>query len=181
MNHSSFNHGTKPKQNQKYIMLHDTEMKQDAQTVINSWKNAGTGVAAHFVIDRDGTIIQAVELDVIAHHAGFGGPGNYDSKFNVGNNDGKGNGDDLVGTVPLSGYTSYGMNSYSIGIEMCHVNGEDYPIAQLEALDKVIAYIDSYYGFESEIIDHKAWRPSNSDTDLKFSTYLNNYKTLRHY
>lgn len=181
MKDSSFNHGTKPKENQKYIMLHDTEMAENAETVVNSWKNSGNGVAAHFVIDRDGTIIQAVDLDVIAHHAGYGGPGNYDSKFNVGNNDGQGNGDDLVGTQPLSGYTSYGMNSYSIGIEMCHVNGEEYPIELLKSLDKVIAYIDSYYGFKSEIIDHKAWRPSNSDTDAKFSTYLNNYKSLRHY
>lgn len=183
INDSSFNHGSKSKDNQKYIMLHDTEMSQDAKTVVQSWKNSGSGVAAHFVIDRDGTIIQAVDLDVIAHHAGWGGPGNFDSKFGVGNNDGKGNGDDLVGTskVGYSGYTSYGMNSYSVGIEMCHVNGETYPEAQLIALDKVIAYIDSYYGFQSEIIDHKAWRPSNSDTDINFYNYLNNYKKLRHH
>lgn len=183
MNDSSFNHGTKPKSNQKYIMLHDTEMSQDAKTVVQSWKNSGSGVAAHFVVDRDGTIIQAVDLDTITHHAGWGGPGNYDAKFSVGNNDGKGNGDDLVGTskAGYASYTSYGMNSYSIGIEMCHVNGETYPSAQLEAVDKVIAYIDSYYGFKSTIIVHKDWRPSNSDTDVKFATYLNNYKTLRHH
>lgn len=180
---TSFNHGTKSKSNQKYIMLHDTEMSQDAKTVVQSWKNSGNGIAAHFVVDRDGTVIQAVDLDTITHHAGWGGPGDYDTKFGVGNNDGKGNGDDLVGTSKsgYASYTSYGMNSYSIGIEMCHVNGEDYPEAQLEAVDKVIAYIDSYYGFKSTIIDHKEWRPSNSDTDSKFATYLNNYKTLRHH
>lgn len=185
MNDASFNHGTKPKTNQKYIVLHDTEMSQDAETVVESWKNSNKGVAAHFVVDRDGTIVQAVDLDVIAHHAGPGGPGNYDEKFGVGNNDGKGNGDDLIGNPTGTGnyanYTSYGMNSYSIGIEMCHVNGEEYPSSQLDAVDKVIAYIDSYYGFNSTIIDHKEWRPSNSDTDSKFSTYLNNYKTLRHH
>lgn len=181
MNDASFNHGTKPKENQKYIMLHDTEMSQNAETVVNSWKNTGSGVAAHFVIDRDGTIIQAVDLDTIAHHAGFGGPGDYDSKFGVGNNDGKGNGDDLIGTIPLTGFTSYGMNSYSVGIEMCHVNGEDYPIEQLKSLDKVIMYIDTYFGYKSTIIDHKTWRPSNSDTDSKFATYLENYKNLRHH
>jgi len=179
---SSFNHGVKPKSNQKYIMLHDTEMSQNAQTVVQSWKSSGSGVAAHFVIDRDGTIIQAVDLDTIAHHAGFGGPGNYDSKFGVGSNNRKGTGDDLVGqfsSSSWSGYTSYGMNSYSIGIEMCHVNGESYPEAQLEAVDKVIAYIDSYFGKQSTIIDHKDWRPSNSDTDKNFSTYLSNYKSKR--
>lgn len=178
---SSFNHGNKSVQ--KYIMLHDTEMSQNAKTVVQSWKNSGNGVAAHFVVDRDGTVIQAVDLNTISHHAGWGGPGDFDSKFGVGNNDGKGNGDDLKGqkTTGWESYTSYGMNSYSVGIEMCHVNGEEYPEAQLNALDKVIEYIDSYFGFQSTIIDHKAWRPSNSDTDSKFATYLNNYKTLRHH
>lgn len=183
MNHSSFNHGTKSRSNQKYIMLHDTEMSVNAEAVINSWKNTGNGVAAHFVIDRDGTIIQAVDLDTITHHAGWGGPGNFDQKFGVGNNDGKGNGDDLVGTSKsgYESYTSYGMNSYSVGIEMCHVGGENYPEAQLNSLDSLILYIDSYFGFKSTIIDHKDWRPSNSDTDVKFSTYLNNYKVNRHH
>ena len=178
-NDPSFNHGIKPIANQKYIDLHDTEMSQDANTVVSSWKNSKQGKAAHFVIDRDGSIIQAVDMDVITHHAGWGGPGNFDEKFGVGNNDGKGNGDDLVNTVPLSGYTSYGMNSYSIGIEICHVGGESYTEAQFEALDKLIQYIDSYYGFESTIIDHKTWRPSNSDVDNSFP--LEKYKTDRHH
>ena len=55
----------------------------------------------------------------------------------------------------------------------------DYPEAQLEALDGLIAYIDSYYGFESEIIDHKAWRSGNSDTSEEFSAYLENYQERR--
>ena len=42
---------------------------------------------------------------------------------------------------------------------MVHVGGSgDYPQAQLEALDSLIAYIDTHYGFESEIIYQKAWR-----------------------
>lgn len=183
MNNSSFNHGTKTKENQKYIMLHDTEVDASPENIVNSWANSKNGVAAHFVVGRDGSIVQAVELDVITHHAGFGGPGNYDSKFGVGNNDKKGNGDDLVGqnSGQWNGYTSYGMNSYSIGIEMVHVGGQDYPEVQLNAVDKVIAYIDSYYGKKSTIIDHKDWRPSNSDTDSKFATYLSNYKSSRHH
>ena len=72
------------------------------------------------------------------------------------------------------------MNSYSIGIEMVHVGGEgDYPEAQLKALDKLIEYIDGYYGFNSEIIDHKAWRRGNSDTSPEFEKYLKNYKKFR--
>lgn len=183
MNNASFNHGAKTKENQKYIMLHDTEVDASPENIVNSWANSKNGVAAHFVVGRDGSIVQAVELDVITHHAGFGGPGNYDSKFGVGNNDKKGNGDDLVGqnSGQWNGYTSYGMNSYSIGIEMVHVGGQDYPEVQLNAVDKVIAYIDSYYGKKSTIIDHKDWRPSNSDTDSKFATYLSNYKSSRHH
>ena len=67
-----------------------------------------------------------------------------------------------------------------MGIELVHRGGEgDYPEAQLEALDGLIAYIDSYYGFESEIIDHKAWRSGNSDTSEEFSAYLENYQERR--
>lgn len=72
------------------------------------------------------------------------------------------------------------MNSYSIGIELVHVGGSgEYPTAQLEALDRLIAYIDEYYGFESAITDHKAWRSGNSDTSAEFSTYLANYQAIR--
>lgn len=183
INHASFNHGTKPKENQKYIMLHDTEIDASPENIVSSWANSGSGTAAHFVVGRDGTIVQAVELDVITHHAGFGGPGNFDSKYGVGSNNRQGTGDDLKGQVTkgYEGYTSYGMNSYSIGIEMVHVGGQDYPEAQLNAVDKVIAYIDTYYGKQSTIIDHKDWRPSNSDTDSKFATYLANYKSTRHH
>lgn len=63
---------------------------------------------------------------------------------------------------------------------MVHVGGSgDYPEAQLEALDGLIAYIDAYYGFESEIIDHKAWRTGNSDTSPEFAEYLANYQDHR--
>ena len=72
------------------------------------------------------------------------------------------------------------MNSYSIGIEMVHVSGSGYyPPAQLEAVDNLIAYIDAYYGFESQIIDHKAWRSGNSDTSPEFAGYFANYKDHR--
>ena len=176
----SFIHGTKPVQNQQYIMIHDTEGEGEPINVAQSWSNSNNGaVAAHFVIGRDGHIVQCGELDQILHHAGWGGPGDYDDIFDVGNNDGTGDGDDLVGVVPLDGYTSYGMNSHSIGIELVHVGGQDYPDEQLEALDALIAYIDDYYGFEAEIIDHKTWRPSNSDTDMNFAPYLESYQDHR--
>ena len=86
-------------------------------------------------------------------------------------------------TAPQSEYlTACGMNAFSVGIEMIHVGGEGwYPEAQLEALDKLIAYIDAYYGFESTIIDHKMWAYGNSDTSPEFAGYLANYQTQRHH
>ena len=63
---------------------------------------------------------------------------------------------------------------------MVHVGGSgDYPEAQLDALDGLIAYIDAYYGFESDIIDHKAWRTGNSDTSKEFAPYLAAYQDHR--
>ena len=172
----SFVHGEKPASCQKYIMLHDTEGNNDASSVISGWDNNGNLVAAHFVVNKDGSIWQCVPLDKIAHHAGFGDTG-HNAQFGVEDE----SRDDKKGTVPIgSSFADYGMNSWSVGIEIVHVGGSgDYPEAQLVALDSLIAYIDAYYGFESEITDHKAWRSGNSDTSAEFATYLANYKSMR--
>ena len=173
---TSFSHGSKPAECQKYIVLHDTEGAADAASVISWWDASGNGVAAHFVVNKDGTIIQCVALDEIAHHAGYGDTG-HNAAFGVEDE----SRDDKVGTTPIGSWASdYGMNSYSIGIEMVHMGGEGaYPEEQLAALDGLIAYIDAYYGFESEIIDHKAWRTGNSDTSPEFAEYFANYKEYR--
>lgn len=172
----SFVHGDKPASCQKYIMLHDTEGSNDAASVISGWDNSGNFVAAHFVINKDGSIWQCVPLDKIAHHAGYGDTG-HNAQFGVDDE----SRDDKRGTVSIgSSFADYGMNSWSIGIEIVHVGGSgDYPEAQLVALDSLIAYIDAYYGFESEITDHKAWRSGNSDTSAEFASYLANYKAKR--
>ncbi len=175
---SSFVHGDKPASCQKYIMLHDTEGSAGASSVIESWDASGNMVAAHFIVNKDGSIWQCVPLDKITHHAGFGDTG-HNASFGVSDE----SRDDKEGTTSIgSDYADYGMNSYSVGIEMVHVGGgEGYPEAQLEALDGLIAYIDAYYGFESEIVDHKAWRTTNSDTSEEFAGYLANYKASRHH
>ena len=172
----SFVHGDKGPKYQKYIVLHDTEGDGDAQGVIDYWDGADNGVAAHFVVNKDGSIMQCVPLDKIAHHAGFGDTG-HNEKYGVEDE----SRDDKVGTTEIGEWASdYGMNSYSIGIEMVHVGGEgDYPEKQLKAVDGLIAYIDAYYGKESEIIDHKAWRTGNSDTSEEFADYLENYQDHR--
>ncbi|WP_232001597.1 N-acetylmuramoyl-L-alanine amidase [Slackia heliotrinireducens] len=172
----SFVHGEKGAEYQKYIVLHDTEGEGSAAGVVAYWDGNGAGVAAHFIINKDGTIVQCVPLDKITHHAGFGDTG-HNELYGVQDE----SRDDKMGTVPIGDWAAdYGMNSYSIGIEMVHVGGSgDYPEAQLEALDGLIAYIDAYYGFESAIIDHKAWRTGNSDTSPEFAGYLSNYQDHR--
>jgi len=178
----SFVHGEKPPKFQKYIVLHDTEGDGDASGIVNYWDENGRGVAAHFIVNKDGSIVQCVDLDKIAHHAGYGDNG-HNELYNVPDE----SRDDKVGTTEIGDWAQdYGMNSYSVGIEMVHVGGEgDYPIEQLEALDGPIAYIDAYYeeqtveGFRSQIIDHKTWRSGNSDTSEEFAQYLANYRVNR--
>lgn len=172
----SFVHGDKGPEFQKYIVLHDTESDGPASGVIDYWDGNGRGVAAHFVVAKDGSIVQCVPLDKITHHAGYGDTG-HNELYGVEDE----SRDDKVGASPIGDWASdYGMNSYSVGIEMIHVGGSgDYPEEQLQALDKLIAYIDAYYGFESKIIDHKAWRSGNSDTSPEFAEFLANYQDHR--
>ena len=171
-----FDHGEKGPEHQKYIMLHDTEGESAPQDVVDFWDGNGHLVAAHFVVGKDGSIVQCVPLDRIAHHAGFGDAG-HNALFGVEDE----SRDDKRGVVPIGDWApDYGMNSHSVGIELVHVGGAgEYPQAQLEALDALIAYIDAYYGFESAVTDHKAWRSGNSDTSPEFAAYLNNYQTTR--
>lgn len=173
-----FDHGEKGAKFQKYIVLHDTEGSGDADSVISGWLSDGRFIASHFIVNKDGSVVQCVPLDRIAHHAGFGDTG-HNERFGVTDE----SRDDKRGTTPIgSDHADYGMNSYSIGIEMVHVGGESYPEAQLKAVDTLIAYIDAYYNNESVIIDHKMWRTGNSDTSQEFAGYLENYKDHRtHY
>ena len=117
-------------------------------------------------------------MDRIAHHAGFGNAGHNDLYGIV--EDGR---DDMRGTSPIGSWApDYGMNAWSIGIEMVHVGGDGYyPEEQLAAVDALIDHIDNHYGFQSAIIDHKAWRSGNSDTSPEFAGYLENYQNTRHH
>lgn len=179
----SLTHGPKPAANQKWIVLHDTEGDGRAENVVSGWDGNGKGVAAQFIVNKDGSIVQCVNIDEIAHHAGFGDTG-HNAQFGVAE-DGR---DDMVGTVPIGSWASdYGMNAWSVGIEIVHVGGSGpYPEAQLQALDNLIAYIDAYYwnspsGNGGQITDHKAWRSGNSDTSKEFASFLANYQSSRHH
>ncbi len=173
----SLMHGEKPAEFQKYIVMHDTEGDAEAANVVEWWDGNGRFVASHFVVNKDGSIVQCVPLDSIAHHAGFGDAG-HNEKYGVEDE----SRDDKRGTESIGDWApDYGMNSYSVGIEMVHVgsSGEDYPEEQLRAVDGLIAYIDAYYGFKSEIIDHNDWRTGNSDCSEEFQPYLRNLQSTR--
>ncbi len=171
----SLYHGPKDAAHQKYIVLHDTEGGGSPENVVDWWVSNGNLVSSHFVVGTDGTIVQCVPMDQIAHHAGYGDNGHNDY-YGV-PEDGR---DDMRGTQSIGSWMSdYGMNAWSIGIEMVHWGNNSYPEAQLNAVDNLIAYIDSYYGFQSMIIDHKDWRSGNSDTSDAFAGYLANYKNHR--
>ena len=175
--HRSLSHGSKPAKYQKYIVLHDTESDAAANDVLSYWLSNGTYVAAHFIVNKDGSVLQCVRMNAIAHHAGFGDTG-HNKAFRVRDE----SRDDKRGTQAVGSWAKdYGMNSYSIGIELVHTGNAAYPKEQLKALDNLISYIDTYYGFESAIIDHKAWRSGNSDTSAAFRSYLKNYKKYRSY
>ncbi len=170
-------HGEKPAEFQKYIVMHDTEGEGSAEDVVDWWASNGKLVASHFVVNKDGSIVQCVPLDNIAHHAGFGDAG-HNELYGVTDE----SRDDKLGTSPIGDWApDYGMNSYSVGIEMVHKGDshEDYPEEQLRAVDGLIAYIDAYYGFKSSIIDHNDWRTGNSDTSEEFQPYLLNLQQSR--
>lgn len=175
--HPDLSHGEKGAEYQKYIVLHDTEGGGDPESVVSSWDNSDRKVAAHFVVGKDGSVVQCVDLDHIAHHAGFGDTG-HNEEYGVEDE----SRDDKEGAEEIGDWAQdYGMNSYSVGIEMVHSSefDDDYPEAQLKAVDAVIAYIDAHYAGnkeKSEIIDHKAWRSGNSDTSEAFADYLENYQ-----
>ncbi len=168
-------HGSKDAAHQKYIVLHDTEGGGIPENVISGWESDGNYVAAHFVIGKDGRVVQCVPLDQIAHHAGYGDAG-HNALYGV-PEDGR---DDMRGSSPIGSWApDYGMNAWSIGIEMIHQGNESYPEEQLLALDRLIMYIDGYFGNQSTIIDHKMWRSGNSDTSDAFAGYLANYRNHR--
>ena len=168
-------HGPKGSEHQRYIVLHDTEGGGNAWNIIDGWEAAGSYVASHFIINRDGSVVQCVPMDQIAHHAGFGDTG-HNAYYGISES----SRDDWRGTQRIGSWASdYGMNAWSIGIEMVHEGNQSYPTAQLVALDRLIAYIDGYYGFQSTIIDHKMWRSYNSDTSDAFAWYLGNYRRTR--
>jgi len=123
------------------IVLHSTAQPLFIDT-IKRFQDPETKVSAHFVVDRDGTVVQMAPLTKRAWHAGV-------SSF------------DGV----------EGVNDYSIGIEMTNMNdGKDpYPDAQYKAVAEIIRRCRKRYVIpDSRIVSHaEIALPPGRKTDPK--------------
>lgn len=117
------------RQKVQYIIMHSTEtgVPQSAPRVIESWGSGGRRHAgAQYVIDRDGTIYQAVDPDLATVHI------------------------NIFKTLPGIN------NDNSIGIEMCHTGHQEYPEAQRQSAIKLVTYLqDRYKIADANIMTHR--------------------------
>jgi len=113
----------------KYIILHSTEtgVPVSAVNVIEGWSSMGRRhPGAQYVVERDGTIYQAVDPDLATVHV------------------------NIFKTLPGIN------NDNSIGIEMNHTGRQGYPAAQREAVSKLLAYLQQRYQVEhANVITHR--------------------------
>ena len=109
------------------IVLHSTA-QPDLQATINWFLTPESKVSAHFVVDKDGRVVQMVPVEARAWHAG-------------------------VST--LDGVA--GVNDYSIGIEMVNRNDglDPYPEAQYQAVARIILEAQALYPIpDSRVVSH---------------------------
>ncbi|MBX9941858.1 MAG: N-acetylmuramoyl-L-alanine amidase [Candidatus Obscuribacterales bacterium] len=113
----------------KYIVMHSTEtgIPISAVRVIESWSSMGIRhPGAQYVVERDGTIYQAVDPDLATVHV------------------------NIFKTLPGIN------NDNSIGIEMNHTGSQDYPPAMMNSVIKLVAYLQNRYNVQdANIITHR--------------------------
>ncbi len=134
---SSTNFGTRKP---NYVMIHHTAQDSLAQTV-KTFHNEKVGVSSHYVIGRDGKIVQMVNDLYRGHHAGAGRWGNDTD-----------------------------LNSSSIGIELDN-NGltDPWPDAQIAALLSLLQYLkDSYKIPQANFIGHMDYAPTRKNDPSRF-------------
>ncbi|MDE2126607.1 MAG: N-acetylmuramoyl-L-alanine amidase [Armatimonadetes bacterium] len=111
------------------VVLHATVLTSLNETVA-AFEDPDRKVSAHFVVDKDGTVVQMVPVERRAWHAGVS----------------------VLDGVPR-------VNDYSVGIEMVNRNdGKDpYPPAQVAAVAGIIRLLRSRYTIpDSRIVSHAA-------------------------
>ncbi len=123
----------------KYIIMHSTETgnpNMDAPRVINSWNSRGRRhPGAQFVVDRDGTIYQAVDPDLGTVHINI---------FKT-----------------IAGVN----NDNCIGIEMVHSGSQDYPPALVVSAVRLVNYLQERYGIPDENVTTHRYVQQGDHTD----------------
>ncbi|MES2829044.1 MAG: N-acetylmuramoyl-L-alanine amidase [Bacteroidota bacterium] len=99
-----------------FVILHHTAQKSTDQTVRTFTVKGQSEVSAHYVVGRDGKVVQMVNDYLRAHHAGIGRWGNDTD-----------------------------LNSSSIGIEIDNDGFEPYTAAQIQGVIKVLATLKKRY------------------------------------
>lgn len=123
-----------------YVMIHHTAQTSTDQTV-RTFHSEKAGVSSHYVVGRDGMIIQMVNDYYRAHHAGLGRWGNDTD-----------------------------LNSSSIGIELDN-NGTTDPWtdAQINALLQLLTYLkDTYKIPQANFIGHMDYAPTRKNDPSRF-------------
>ncbi|MBP3942952.1 N-acetylmuramoyl-L-alanine amidase [Sphingobacteriaceae bacterium WQ 2009] len=123
-----------------YVIIHHTAQDSLGQT-IKTFHNEKVGVSSHYVIGRDGKIVQMVNDYYRAHHAGIGKWGNDKD-----------------------------LNSSSIGIELDN-NGTTDPWteAQITSLLKVLNYLKKTYNIpQANFIGHMDIAPTRKNDPARF-------------
>lgn len=123
-----------------YVMIHHTAQDSLEQT-IKTFHNQRVGVSSHYVIGRDGKIVQMVNDLFRAHHAGAGKWGNDTD-----------------------------LNSSSIGIELDNNGTTDpWPEVQINALLQLLEYLkESYRIPQGNFIGHMDYAPSRKIDPANF-------------
>ncbi|HLS93926.1 MAG TPA: N-acetylmuramoyl-L-alanine amidase [Sphingobacterium sp.] len=123
-----------------YVMIHHTAQNSLDQTV-RTFHNAKAGVSSHYVIGRDGKVVQMVNDLYRGHHAGLGKWGNDTD-----------------------------LNSSSIGIELDNNGTTDpWPDAQIDALVALLRYLkDTYKIPQANFIGHMDYAPTRKNDPSRF-------------
>lgn len=132
-------------------VVHWTASYAGPLAIANYFKNPYVDVSAHAVIGRDGLIVRCVHPKFKAWHAGK-------SKYDF-NRDGK------------FAQWEYNLNDVTVGWELCHMPGQNWPDMQIRALAKEIRYANRVcpnfkYAY---MVDHEAISLSGKwDVDSSF-------------
>jgi len=115
-----------------FVILHHTAQKSTDQTIRTFTVKGQSQVSAHYVVGRDGKVVQMVNDLLRAHHAGIGRWGNDTD-----------------------------LNSSSIGIEIDNDGFEPYTEAQIRGVIKVLAVLKKRYKIPAaNFIGHSDIAPS---------------------